>query len=109
MNSVILSGRMVQDAELKLTSNKKFYTYFTIAVKRDYKNEAGEYEVDFIDCITFNHTAKYISQYGYKGREITVRGQLKVRNYTSKKGDKRKLVEVKVLEADLLGPSKKMY
>lgn len=109
MNEVILSGRMVNDAEIKLTAAKKFYTYFGIAVKRDYKDETGKYPVDFFDCLAFNHTAKYIAEYGYKGREVIIKGNLKTRTYTNRKGEQRKIVEIKVLDVDLLGPSKQTY
>ena len=34
MNTVVLSGRMTRDPELKYTSNGKAYTTFTLAVQK---------------------------------------------------------------------------
>ena len=49
-NLVYLIGRLVSDPELKTTENNKEYTTITLAVQRNFKNQDGIYETDFIKC-----------------------------------------------------------
>ena len=44
MNVHIISGRLTRDPEVRFSQTGKTVTSFTVAVRRDYKNQAGEYE-----------------------------------------------------------------
>ena len=52
MNKIILKGRIARDIDIRFsqTTNIKIAN-FSIAVKRDYKSQNGEYESDFFNCI----------------------------------------------------------
>lgn len=74
MNQVILVGRVVKDIEIIEKDDKKF-GYLTIAVNRNYKNEEGIYETDFITCQLWagilNNAVDYLKKadtVGIKGR-----------------------------------------
>lgn len=51
MNKVVLIGRLTADPELRYTQSNKAYTRFTIAVNRNFKNESGEKDADFISAV----------------------------------------------------------
>ena len=95
MNKVILIGRVTKDIELKTSTSGKSVVSFTLAVNRDYKNENGEYDADFINCVSFGQQAETISKYVHKGDKFGVIGKLNTRNY-EKNGSKVYITEVKV-------------
>lgn len=51
INNVVLVGRLTRDAELRYTQSNIAVATFTLAVNRPFKNEAGEREADFINCV----------------------------------------------------------
>ena len=68
---------------------------FSVAVERDFgKNENGEKETDFIDCVAWRTTGEFVSKYFTKGSMIVVSGRLQIRGWTDKDGNKRRSAEV---------------
>lgn len=51
-------------------------------------NAKGEYESDFINCISFNKTAEILAKYTGKGSKILVEGRIQTSNYEGKDGKK---------------------
>ena len=102
MNCVMIIGRMTKDVELRRTNSGKAVASFTLAVNKDYKNEQGGYDADFIDCVAFEQRAETISKYVHKGDRFSVVGQLATRSYETKEGRKVKVTEVKVEKFDFL-------
>lgn len=94
LNSVALQGRLVADPELRHTQQGTPVASFRLAVERDYKNQSGGKDVDFINCVAWRGTAEFVSRYFSKGRMAIVEGRLQMRSYTDKNGDKRTVVEV---------------
>lgn len=74
-NNVLLIGRLVKDPEVK-TNEKAKFGYIKLAVTRNYKNENGEYESDFIDVTCFSHVAEYLSLYCKQGDLVGIKGRL---------------------------------
>ena len=89
MNRVCLSGNLCKDVELKKTSSKKAVVSNTIAVSRDFKNDDGEYETDFIDIVVWEKTAEYLSKYAKKGDRIELVGKWQVSKYQTSDGKNR--------------------
>ena len=87
-------GRTTKTPELRRTPNGVAVTTFTLAVDRDFKNQNGEKETDFIDCVAWKGTAEFVANYVTKGRMLAVEGRLQLRDYTDKEGNKRKVAEV---------------
>lgn len=79
LNQVILVGRLVRDPEVIETSTKKKMSYITLAVPRSFKNMAGEYETDFIDCTLWEGVAENTAEYCKKGDIVGVKGRLQTR------------------------------
>ena len=75
MNQVILVGRIVDDPKLKEVNDKKI-TNITLAIQRPYKNSAGEYEADFIDCSIWNGIAETTAEYCKKGDLVGIKGNI---------------------------------
>lgn len=81
MNSVTIVGRLTKEPELtELESGKKVLNML-LAVQRQFKNENGEYETDFIDCVLWDGIAINTSEYCKKGDLVGVRGRLATEYY----------------------------
>ncbi len=81
MNKVILKGIITKDIELRHTPSGVAVATFTVATKRNYKNQNGEYESDFIRCVAYRETAELINKHFQKGNGIIIEGQIKTGSY----------------------------
>ena len=94
LNHITLMGRLVRDPELRRTGSGTAVTSFTIACDRDFKNQSGEKETDFIDVTVWRNTAEFVSKFFAKGRMAIVEGRLQMRDWTDKDGNKRRNAEI---------------
>ncbi|MBQ9953111.1 MAG: single-stranded DNA-binding protein [Clostridia bacterium] len=99
LNKVILTGRLTAAPDLKKTSSGVAVTAFTLAVQRQYKDSAGNYPTDFINCVAWRNTAEFICKHFDKGNMISVVWELNSRKYEDKQGNKRVAIEVVCNEA----------
>lgn len=98
MNQFIATGRLVRDPDVKMI-NDKTLAKFTLAVDSGY----GEHKrTDFIDCTAWGRLAEIIGNNLTKGRKILVEGQLHIRSYENKDGQKRKATEVVISSMEFL-------
>ena len=95
LNRIILMGRLTRGPELRRTPSGTAVASFSLAVERDFKDQAtGEKATDFIDIVAWRNTAEFAAQYFHKGRMAVVEGRLQIRDWTDKEGNKRKAAEV---------------
>ena len=107
LNHITIMGRLTRDPELRRTGSGVAVASFTVAVDRDFgKNENGERETDFIDCVAWRQTGEFVSKYFTKGRMAVVSGRLQIRSWTDKDGNKRRTAEV-VADNVYFGDSKR--
>lgn len=106
MNKAILTGRLTKDPEHRTTPNGVSVTTFTVAVNRRYKDEDGNYQADFINCIAWRSTADFISKYFQKGSGIGIVGSIQSRSYEDKNGNRRYITEVVAEEVEFVGSKK---
>ena len=107
LNHITIMGRLTRDPELRRTGSGIAVASFTVAVDRDFgKNENGEKETDFIDCVAWRQTGEFVSKYFTKGSMIVVSGRLQIRSWTDKDGNKRRTAEV-VADNVYFGDSKR--
>ena len=107
LNHITLMGRLTRDPELRRTGSGIAVASFTLAVDRDFgKNENGERETDFIDCVAWRQTGEFVSKYFTKGRMAVVAGRLQIRSWNDKDGNKRRTAEV-VADNVYFGDSKR--
>ena len=105
MNRVILTGRLVRDAELSyIASNATPKMSFSMAVERNYQKDKNNKKVDFINCEMIGKHTENLCQYVTKGKQILVEGELNIDNY-EKDGEKRSFTKVKVDRLEFLGGS----
>ena len=86
INSVILTGRLTKNIDLRQTSTGKAMTYFTLAVNRVFKNEQGVSDADFITCVAFGKQAENMARYLTQGSLIGVEGRISTRNFQGNDG-----------------------
>ena len=105
MNKVILLGRMVRDPEVRYSQgdNATATARFSVAVNRKFKNAEGNYDADFINCVSFSKTAEFIEKYFHKGDMIALTGRIQTGSYTNKDGVKVYTTDVVVEEVEFAG------
>ena len=82
MNTVILTGRLTADPELRQSQSGVASCKFTVACDRRFANkQTGQREADFVSCLAFKNTAEFISRYFNKGKMIAVEGSLRTGSY----------------------------
>lgn len=94
LNRVVLVGRLTRDPDLRYTSNGLAVANFTIACNRPFKNQQGEQEADFINCVTWRKQAENLANYMKKGSQIGVDGRIQTRSYEGQDGKMVYVTEV---------------
>ena len=94
LNHISIMGRLTRDPELRYTNAGTPVASFTLAVDRDFKNQNGDKETDFIDCVAWKSTGEFVSKHFSKGRMAIVAGRLQIREWTDENGGKRRNAEV---------------
>lgn len=102
MNKCIELGRLTKDPEIRYTTNGKVVATFTLAVDREFKNDRGEREADFINCVAWGKAAELIGNSCGKGHRLCVEGRLQIRQYDDKNGQRRWMTEVIVSGFDFV-------
>ena len=103
MNKVILIGRLTKDPELRTIASGNATTSFTIAVNRNFTNQNGEREADFINCVAWRKQAENVAKYCTKGSQVAVEGRIQTRSYDAQDGTKRYVTEVVADNVTFLG------
>ena len=107
INKFIGNGRVTKDIELKCMPNGTSAVNFTLAITRNFKNQNGEYESDFIQCTAFKGTAELLSKYVKKGDSIGIEGSIRTRSYINNDNNKVYVTEVIVDNIDFLKQANK--
>lgn len=102
LNNVSLTGRLTKDPELRQSQNGLSIGNFTLAVNRTYKDNEGNTQADFINCVLFRKTAEVAKDYAFKGHLVGVTGRLQSRSYENKDGQRVFVTEVVVDNLALL-------
>ena len=90
INNVILLGRLTKDPEVITSEKGNKRLVINLAVSRDYKNQDGVYETDFVRCVLWNTLAEHACEYCSKGDTVGIKGRIQTNSYT--KGDTREYV-----------------
>lgn len=94
INNVVLVGRMTRDAELRYTPSNQAVATFSLAVNRNFKNQAGEREADFINCVIWRQQAENLANWAKKGALVGITGRIQTRNYENQQGQRIYVTEV---------------
>lgn len=91
-NSVIITGNVTRDAELRYTAAQKPVLGFTVACNR--QGQDGQSVADFFPVVLWGKSAEALEKYLTKGKSVLVKGRLQTRSYETKTGEKRNVTEI---------------
>lgn len=94
LNRVVLIGRLTKDPELRYTPNGIAVTSFTLAVDRNFTNQQGQREADFLQIVTWRGLAENVANYLKKGRLTAVEGRIQTRHYDNNEGKRVYVTEI---------------
>lgn len=94
LNNISLVGRVVRDVELRYTPSNVAVATFTLAVNRTFKNENGDREADFINCVMWRQQAENLANWAKKGALIGITGRIQTRSYDNQQGQRVYVTEV---------------
>lgn len=106
INRVVLTGRLTRDVELKATPSGANVASFSIAVDgftRDQNNNTVN-QANFINCVAWNQSAKFVTTYCKKGSLVAIEGRLQSRSYDRRDGTKAYVTEVVIDRIENLTP-----
>nr|DAP40335.1 MAG TPA: Single strand binding protein [Caudoviricetes sp.] len=102
LNNVSLVGRLTKDVDLRYTPSNVAVATFTLAVNRTFKNENGEREADFINCVMWRQQAENLANWAKKGALIGITGRIQTRSYDNQQGQRVYVTEVVAEQFQLL-------
>lgn len=94
LNSICLVGRLTKDPELRYTPSNQAVATFSLAVNRRFKNQNGDREADFINCVIWRQQAENLANWAKKGALIGITGCIQTRNYENQQGQRVYVTEV---------------
>lgn len=94
INNVVLVGRLTKDPDLRYTASGSAVATFTLAVNRNFTNQSGNREADFINCVLWRKPAETLANYARKGTLLGVTGRIQTRNYENQQGQRVYVTEV---------------
>ena len=106
MNNVSLIGRLARDPELRTVNGMNGMNTtcnFTVAVSRQFTNQSGERDADFISCVIWGKQAENLCKYCTKGSQIGVTGRIQTRSYQNSSGATVYVTEVVASNVTFLG------
>ena len=103
INKAILMGRLTRVPELRHTGTGTPVCSFSIAIDNGYGENR---QTDFINCVAWNKTAEFVSNYFSKGSMIIVIGRISTRSWEGQDGKRNYATEVVASEVSF-GESKK--
>ena len=103
LNKVVLIGRLTRDPELKFTPGSGVaVASFTIAVDRNFVNQSGQREADFIPIVCWRKLAENVANNLGKGRLVAISGRIQTRTYQAQDGSRRYVTEIVADEVQFL-------
>lgn len=102
-NSVTIVGNLTRDPELRFTNGGQAIASFGLAVNRRWQqNGEWQEQVSFFNISAWGQLGENLAQSLTKGARVIVTGRLQQRQYESREGEQRNVVEI---VADEAGPS----
>ena len=90
INEVTIAGNLTRNPELKYTPKGTAVCRVGVAINRKWTTESGEKKEDvvFVDVDFWGKSAESVAKFFTKGRNIYVRGRLKLDTWTDKESGK---------------------
>lgn len=108
LNRVFLIGNLTRPPELRYTPSGTAVADLRLAVNRNYTTQGGEKreETCFLTVVVWGKQAESCGEYLDKGSPIMVEGRLQTRDWETKDGQKRNVMEVVAERVQFMGRSK---
>jgi single-strand DNA-binding protein len=108
LNKVFLIGNLTRPPELRYTPSGTAVSDLRLAVNRGYTTQGGERreETCFLTVVVWGKQAESCGEYLDKGSPILVEGRLQTRDWETKDGQKRNVVEVVAERVQFMGRGK---
>ena len=108
LNRVFLIGNLTRTPELRYTPSGTAVADLRLAVNRNYTTQGGEKreETCFLTCVVWGKQAESCGEYLDKGSPVMVEGRLQTRDWETKDGQKRSVVEVVAERVQFMGRGK---
>lgn len=109
LNNILLTGRIVKDAELKYTTKGTPALSFSLAVNQSRKDDAGQWmeSTSFFDCAAYKKLAEDMSRKLLKGVPVVIQGTLKQERWTDRQGVQHSAVRIYTDTIRILDSSRK--
>lgn len=104
LNRAVLTGRLTRDVDLRYTQGGTAVGTFSLAVDRQFTNQKGERDADFINCVIWRKSAENFANFVHKGSLVGIDGRIQTRNYENQQGQRVYVTEVVVENFALLEP-----
>lgn len=104
INRVVLVGRLTKDPELKYTQGGIAVCRFTLACNRPFKNDSGDQQADFINCVAWRKQAENVANYLRKGSLAGVDGRIQTGSFEGQDGKRVYTTEVVADSTQFLEP-----
>jgi single-strand DNA-binding protein len=100
MNNWNFTGNLGRDAESRYTQSGDAVVSFTTAVKSGFGEKAT---TTWVNCSMWGKRGEAVAEYLKKGALVGVSGEVALREYQDKDGQKRSSLDVRVNDLTLLG------
>lgn len=98
MNSICVAGNITRDAEVRHMPNGDPVASFSVA-----DNQGKDKPAIFWNCQLFGKRAASLAPYLLRGGQVTVTGNVTEREWSTQEGNKRKQMEIRVIDLALQG------
>lgn len=92
INSIAISGRVVQDIKMGYVGNNMAMAKFSVAINRSVKGVDGQWQdvASFVDVTVWGKAAERLNQTARKGTKILVVGRIEQQTWTDKQTNQQK-------------------
>lgn len=100
MNNWNFTGNLGRDAETRFTQSGDPIVSFSVGVKSGFGDKAT---TTWANCAMFGKRGEAVAQYLTKGAQVGITGEVSLREWQDKEGQKRVNLDVRVNDLTLLG------
>jgi len=104
MNRVLLTGRLTRDPEMRVVSDNKRVTQFSIATN-EYRG--GQEKTEFHSVVVWDRLAEICSQYLGKGALVAIEGRIRTRQWEDDRKVRHWRTEIVASQVEMLSGRRK--
>ena len=95
INTIIISGRLTRDVELRYIPSGTAVAKLSIAFDRSYqKNGEWQQETSYLDVVVWSKRGEQCAESLHKGSPVVVEGYIRTRSYVDSNNQNRKITEI---------------